>query len=362
VTKAQEKRVQEILRNNIVVSLHDHGDIIPKDVSKLGEVHREGRAFTAFEALSRSGLDCIFDNLMDGTATITSKQGWKWEDVIYDLGMRLCDIAHQKFIIRCEDVSDIQRAFNEGLLAFVPVLESAMPIENEIDRLDVLFGLGVLSIGVTYSESNSLGSGLKEPRDGGLTSLGRAAVERMNKLGLLIDTGHCGDQTTIDTAELSKYPIVISHAGARALWNTTRMKPDEVIKAVAKKGGLIGIEASPHTSLTKKHIRHSIESVMEHFEYCVNLVGIDHVTFGPDTLYGDHVGLHKVYAKQLSTTSIHAPEATYPEMPFVSGMENPTENFPNIVRWLVAHNYTDEDIIKAIGGNSMRVMSEVWPG
>ena len=361
VSPAQEARVQEILRGNVVVSLHDHGFMVPTDAAKLVEANREGRSFTPYEALSRSGLDCIWDNLMDGMAGITSKMGWKWEDVIYDLGMRLCDIAHQSFVIRCEGVQDVLQAFNEGKLAFVPVLESAAPIENELDRLDVLFGLGVRSIGVTYSESNGLGSGLKEVRDGGLTAFGRAAVERMNKLGIVIDTAHCGDETTLDVVEASEQPVIISHAGARALWNTTRMKPDNVIQAVARKGGLIGIEAAPHTSLTERHKHHSIESVMEHFEYCVRLVGIDHVTFGPDTMYGDHVGVHHVYARQLSTTSIHAPAETFEEVPFVSGMENPTECFPNIVRWLVSHGYSDRDIAKVIGGNALRVMKAVWP-
>jgi len=62
--------------------------------------------------------------------------------------------------------------------------------------------------------------------------------------------------------------------------------------ACAAKGGVIGIEAAPHTTLSANHLLRSIESFMEHFEYCVNLVGIDHVAIGPDTLFGDHVGLH----------------------------------------------------------------------
>src|SRR5690625_7747179 len=76
--------------------------------------------------------------------------------------------------------------------------------------------------------------------------------------------------------------------------------PDDVLKACAEKGGVIGIEAAPHTTLTKNHPEHSIESVMEHFEYVANLVGIDNVAFGLDTLYEDHFGLHKVILFTLS--------------------------------------------------------------
>ncbi len=115
------------------------------------------------------------------------------------------------------------------------------------------------------------------------------------------------------------------------------MKPDEVLKAMAAKGGVIGIEAAPHTTLTKTHPRHSIESFMEHVEYCADLVGIDHVAFGP----------------------AHG-QVQFEEVEFVDGIENPAEAFPNIVRWMVKHDYSDDDIAKAIGGNVMRVLEEAW--
>src|SRR5713101_2669878 len=97
----------------------------------------------------------------------------------------------------------------------------------------------------------ALGAGLREARDGGLPDLGRQAVRRMNQLGIAIDVSHSGDQTSLDTIEASEKPIFVTHAGARALWRTRRMKPDEVIRACAEKGGVFGIEAAPHTTLTK---------------------------------------------------------------------------------------------------------------
>jgi membrane dipeptidase len=205
---------------------------------------------------------------------------------------------------------------------------------------------------------------LKEARDGGLTAFGKRAVERMNQVGMLIDCSHCGDQTTLDVVEASRKPIVLSHIGARSLWNTSRMAPDDVLKACADKGGIIGIEAAPHTTLTAAHPRHNLESYMEHFEYIKDLAGIDHVSFGPDTLYGDHVGLHHVYKVSLSIqesrkTSEGGPPP-HEEVAYVEGVENPTEASDNIVRWLVAHEYSDEQIAKVVGGNSLRLLKEVW--
>ena len=359
VSEQQEARVQRLLIENPVISLHDHCFIVPNTLDDMADYRRQGRDWTGFAGMARSGLDAVFDCLMDGTATITSKAGWKWDDIIYDLGMRLSDISHQDFIIRGETLDDIRRAKANGQIAFIASLEAATPIENELDRLDILYGLGIRSSGIAYSEANTLGSGLREPRDGGLTEFGRQAVRRMNKLGIAIDISHSGDQTSLDTIEVSEKPIFITHAGARALWNTKRMKPDEVIKACAAKGGVIAIEAAPHTTLTKKNPHHNIEGFMEHFEYCADLVGIDHVAFGPDTLFGDHVGLHHYFARQLSIGAAHG-QQQFEEVEFVDGIENPGEAFPNIVRWMVKHDYSDGDIAKAIGGNAMRVLAQAW--
>ena len=359
VSDAQEERVQRVLDANLAVSLHDHCFVVPEDFGDLAEYRRQGRDFTGYAGMAISRLDAVFDCLMDGTATITSKAGWKLDYIVYDLGMRLSDIAHQDFIVRGETLDDVRRAKENGQIAFIASLEAATAIENEVDRLDILYGLGIRSSGIAYSEANTLGSGLRETRDGGLTEFGCQAVRRMNKLGIAIDISHSGDQTSLDTIATSEKPIFITHAGARALWNTKRMKPDEVLKAMAEKGGVIGIEAAPHTTLTKKHPKHSIESYMEHFEYCADLVGIDHVAFGPDTLFGDHVGLHHYFAKQLSIGAASR-GMQYEEVEFVDGIENPAEAFPNIVRWMVKHDYSDGDIAKAIGGNVMRVLEEAW--
>lgn len=359
-----EERVRDIISNNILISLHEHLGVFPDDVHETPSYMREGRMATGFEGLAHSHWDAVFDNLMNGLCQIHSKSGWKWSEVTHDLGMRLCDIAHQDFIIHCKSVADIETAHKEGKMAWIATMEGCAMIENELDRLDLLYGYGVRSLGITYSESNALGSGLKEERDGGLTYFGKKAVDRMNKLGILIDCSHTGDQTALDTIKVSTKPIILSHIGARGLWNTKRMAPDDVLKACADKGGVIGVEAAPHTTMSANNLVHNLDAVMEHFEYMKDLVGIDHVGFGPDTIYGDHVGLHHAYTASLSLKESKASKKTgamdYDEVEYVEGLENPTEGSFNIVRWMVKHNYSDEDIIKAMGGNAMRLLKEVW--
>ena len=137
-----------------------------------------------------------------------------------------------------------------------------------------------------------------------------------------------------------------------------RMAGDDLIKAIGAKGGVVGIESAPHTTMSKTKMTHDLDSVMEHFEYVKNLIGIDHVGFGVDCLYGDHVGVHHAFAAALSTAE--TANTSYEEVPFVWGLENPTEASWNIIRWLVKHNYSEEDIGKVIGGNAIRVLREVW--
>ena len=356
LSDAQRQRVTRLLTEHIAISLHEHPVVLPADVRELRAYNRTARQRTGYEGLARSGLTAVFDNFMAGASCVTSQNGWKWNDLIYALGMRMSDLYKQDYVRLATSVADIRAAKRDGRLALVAGLECCSPIENELDRIDILYGFGVRQLGIAYSQANMLGGGLSEPRDGGLTHFGRRAVDRMNKLGIAIDISHSGDQTCLDVIEASRVPVFITHAGARSVWNTARMKPDEVIRACAERGGVIGIEAAPHTTLSAAHPEHSIESVMDHFTYCVELVGIDHVTFGPDTMFGDHVGVHDTYAANYA----HDAKPSHPRVPYVSGVENPGEAFGNIVGWLVKHDYSDDEIAKVIGGNTLRVLEQVW--
>ncbi len=369
LSKSEEERADQVLEKNIVIDLHEHPTLYTENMQESGEQAREGRDFMAYEALSQSGLDAVFDNLMNGSCNITSKQGWKWSDTIHDLGQRLCDIAHQDFVIHCKKAEDIITAHKTGKLAWVAVLESASSIENEVDRIDILYGLGIRSMGLNYSESNMLGCGLGEIRDGGLTDFGYDCIIRMNKVKMLIDVSHVSDQTALDAIVTSKEPLIISHCGAKALNPIARMFPDEVLQALAEAKGVIGIEAAPGFTATKNNPIPSIDTYMEHVEYCIDLMGIDFVGCGPDTLYGDHVGLYRFGENKLKSAGLgHYSRPgkrgdglvvdTLPD--YVKGMENPTECLQNITRWMVKHGYSDQEIAKIIGGNALRILKKVW--
>jgi len=130
----------------------------------------------------------------------------------------------------------------------------------------------------------------------------------------------------------------------------------------------IGIGGAGRGLRTKKHPVGSIESYMECVEYCIDLMGIDHVGCGPDTLYGDHQGLYKYwFARRLGHHN--RPERVRGEpLPvppgvedpgYVKCLENPNE-FINIARWMIKNGYSDEETAKVIGGNALRMLEKVW--
>ena len=359
LSESEERIFNTIQKYYPVVSLRDHGFIVPKNPDDIIPYCRQLHTEFDYEGLARSGIDVVFENFMDGISIITSQNGLKWNDVILTLGIRYCDIAKQDTIYLAKTFKDLQEAKVSKRVAILPSLEAASILENEVDRVDVLYGLGIRCMGITYNEANTLGSGLTEKFDGGLTKFGRKVVERMNTLGMVIDISHCGDQTSLDVIEASESPVMITHAGARKVWDSPRMKPDEVLLACAEKGGIIGVCAAPNTTLSSKNPNeHTIESVMEHLEYLVDLVGIEHVGLGPDTFFGDHVALQNSFDSMLSLHESHGNQ-DYDISPFVRGLENPTEAMSNMIKWLIKKNYKVQDIEKIVGGNALRVLQTI---
>jgi membrane dipeptidase len=368
LSKGEEERFEEFIEKNVIVDLHEHPVLWPEDMSQAMELQHMGRDFTAYEALSKARIDCVFDNLMDGTAYITSYSGWKWNDVVHDIGIRLCDLHHQSMVTHCKTIRDIHDAAEKGKVALVLCLESATPIENELDRIDVLHGIGVRSMGICYSESNMLGAGMGETHlDSGLTDFGYDAVKRMNKVGMLVDVGHTNDRTAIETIEASDKPVYNSHSGPAVIaqGHTTS---DEVLQAFAENDGLIGVGGAGQGLRTEKNPVGSIESYMECIEYCINLMGIDHVGCGPDTLYGHHQGLYKHwFARRLGKHDRPGRKLEEPwpnpegvvDPGYVKGLENPNE-FVNIARWMIRHGYSDGEIAKIIGLNALCMLEKVW--
>jgi len=248
---------------------------------------------------------------------------------------------------------DIRKAKKEGKQLVMAQFEP-QTIGLRLDRIDTLYGLGVRMMLLTFNSRNYVGDGCGERTNSGLSYFGLDVVERMNKVGMMIDLSHCGDQTTLDTIEASKDPVQFNHTGARALNpKCKRLKTDEQMKALAEKGGLMGISAVPNQLSNARS--QGVQDMLNHIDYAVKLIGIDHVAIGLDNVFGDQVAHHRAGAKTVFLLSRIGQELN---ADYMEGIESP-EEWPNITRGLVSRGYSDQEIEKIIGGNALRIIEQV---
>ena len=149
------------------------------------------------------------------------------------------------------------------------------------DDVDLFFSLGQRVSQLTYNSRNLIGNGSTERRDDGISDFGIAIVQRMNKLGMAVDVSHCGDRTTLDSFEVSKKPVLITHANCRALVPHPRCKTDEAIKKMAATGGVMGITGV--RMFVKVDEPTTIEDALNHFDHVARLVGVEHLGVGSDS-------------------------------------------------------------------------------
>lgn len=222
-----------------------------------------------------------------------------------------------------------------------------------ISDIDRLARAGVVMAGVAYNSGSLLGCGLSQ-HDTGLTAFGREAVAHMNTIGMIVDISHAGDRTSLEAIETSARPVVINHAGAQAVWGSSRMVPDHVIRAAVERGGVIGIEAAPgSTRVRPTEPDHTVADVVRHVEYCAETFGIGSVVLGGDTFYGDHVGLYRA----LGSRGSEPPAGAKPfDLLPVAGADNPTELPEQVCRSLLARGWSDADVAAVLGLNALRVL------
>ena len=217
--------------------------------------------------------------------------------------------AGQLRVVRSTD--DVRACLRDGVLAAAIHFEGAEPIDPRLDLLDVFHAAGLRSVGPVWSRPNDFGTGVPylfdhSPDTGpGLTDPGKALVRACNRLGILVDVSHLNEQGFWDVAALSDAPLVASHSNAHALAPSPRNLTDRQLDAVKASGGIVGVNF--YVAFLRADGRDDPETpiarIVEHFQYLVERMGIDHVGFGADldgaripTEVGDVAGLPRVLA------------------------------------------------------------------
>lgn len=246
--------------------------------------------------------------------------------------------------------ADILRAKQENKLAIGFWLQGANPLANDINMIDAYYRLGIRYMLLVYNAKNAIGDGIIERTDGGLSHFGIKVIEAMNRVGMLIDGSHGGYRTTMEAMEFSNDPIIFSHSNAYSIHPHPRNLKDDQIKALAKNGGVIGINGA---ALLLGDERVSPESFVRHIEHIVNLAGVDHVELGLDLVYFHEI-LDLFYQQAGVTTyppGYLTPNATNSMQP---------EKVIDVVEHLVRLGYSDQAVSGILGANFMRVATRVW--
>jgi membrane dipeptidase len=244
-------------------------------------------------------------------------------------------VKENKGVEQAFNSKDIERINSQGKIAAILVIEGGSALEGKLSNLDYFYDLGVRYITLTWSYSNQIADGVYErfPKsrksNQGLTEFGKEVIKEMNELGMLIDVSHMSETSFWQVVNCSRQPVIASHSSVWELCNHKRNLKDGQIKAIAEKGGVIGINFCP--SFLNESGKATLEDVVEHINYVVDLVGIDYVAIG-----SDFDGIDSTPA----------------------GLED-VACFPALTQSLLEEGYSRNEVEKIMGENFLRVFKEV---
>ena len=257
--------------------------------------------------------------------------------------------------------SDIARAKQESKLGIIPGFQYTGFLEQDPGRIVMFRDLGVRIMQLTYNVRTAFGDGSLEPGNAGLSNAGVAAVKKMNEIGVAVDLSHSGYRTTSEAIALSSKPVLISHSGCAAVYAHPRSKPDDILKALADRGGYFGVYLMPYlvaspTVPTRQH-------VLDHLVHAINICGADHVGIGSDSsiqatiLTAAQKADFDADIARRKKLGIGAPgEDRYPYVPDLDG----PDHMQIIATELARRGQPSSVIEKVLGANFVRVSGEIW--
>jgi len=369
LTADQEERAARLHAQSIVIDMLFQGPVgyraYAGEVLAAVEAKRAagspGEAYAAAaSAPIRAGMAGTFKEFQEtweaSGITGGNRQAGLSEEAFPIWALNQAQFDNLPWLVKATTAADFRRAKDEGKRAGYISTQNTDGLDPKLARLQAAHDFGMRMIGLTYNNQNAVGGGCTERTDTGVSNFGAAVIAKMNELGIIVDTGHCGRQTTLDACELSEAPVVCSHSSADAVVPHDRAKSDEEIHALAETGGLIGIVAVPFFLGTGSEV--TIEAMLDHIDHVSELVGWQHVGIGTDwPLQADKQTLGDVLIPMTSEMGFREEHNIQPTANLV-GFDD-YRDFPNITRGLVSRGYADEQIAGILGGNFLRVFESV---
>jgi membrane dipeptidase len=269
--------------------------------------------------------------------------------------------VHPAYFTQVRTAADCARAKADNKLGIILSFESADMLQGKLESLELFRNLGVRVMQMSYNRKSAFAAGVMEPDGGGLTPLGRDAVAEMNRLGIAIDLSHANAATTTDVLSLSAKSPVMTHAGCAAIHPHPRNKTDEQLRALADRGGVVGIFDLPYLAASPH--QPNVDDYLAHLEHALRIAGEDHVGIGSDVdILPFDIGEKGMaeFAKnveQRKAAGLSAPEEDRP--PFVVGLNTP-RRIEVIADQLLKRGYPAGVVEKVVGSNFERVFADIW--
>ena len=322
----------------------------PEEQLRLGD-----RAWTEMIA---TGVTVVRDTVMP-VGNVTDP----WGDYQKDVATKHNIVeANPERLILVRSAADLAKAKRERKMAMILGTQDTAMVGPELDRLAQMKKNGVLTIQLTYNNRNLAGDGSLEPANAGLSKLGKATIERIEAEKQLLDLSHGGAKTMAEATAFAKRPLVISHTGARALTDHPRNTDDATIKAVADKGGVVGVYFMPFLTLDSHP---KAADVIAHVEHVANVAGEDHVGVGTDngplpTPLDEKTKENlKKWQLERIKAGIAAPGEAVGVYPLVEDY-NTVDRYERFASDLAKRGWSQRRLEKLMGGNFLRVYREAW--
>lgn len=255
---------------------------------------------------------------------------------------------HPQQLTLVQSVADLRSLRAEGKLGIVFDIEGTRAIGSQLSLIEFYYDLGVRWMLMAYNQANLVGGGCHS-EDGGLTAFGRQVLDEMARVGMVACCSHTGYRTARDVMACTSKPVIFSHSNPKGLWNHARNVPDDLIRACAATGGVIGINGvGPFLGKDGP----SAEHIVAHIDYAVNLVGPEHVGLGLDYTFDQ---------EEVDTLVRDHPSAYRPEDGYAEGIQfAPPEVLPQVADRLRALGYPETAVAGIMGMNFVRVAEQVW--
>ncbi len=284
-------------------------------------------------------------------ANVTFALEESWDVTLKRFEDHLTRIEKSPDLMLCLTADDLLKAQSSGKLGVVIGTQGASMLDDQLWRLEFLVRMGLRFLGLAYTTANAFGDGCGEKRDAGLSYLGEELVELANALPIMVDLSHCGHRTRAETTALSRAPVC-THSNADGLRANGRNTTDATVKAMAAKGGMIGVCGLPQSLADGTP---TLDDLLDHVDHLTKLVGSDHVGIGLDYVekYAEQetvVAPPSVVTWRTRRPDIFGPLSSFGRQSYPIGVETVTK-LPNLTQGLLDRGYDKEATAAIMGGN-----------